>query len=119
MSVYILSPRVRSYIFNYMKENHIYFGYVPKSATFYTYIDNYCGEEEEVEKALKDIIENLEKDGVAKCEFTSSFMKSGRAQTLRIPSKYIKKYELYDKNNEVIVNNYNSIYIGKPVGYGI
>jgi hypothetical protein len=117
MSLYILNPRVRSYIFNYLKENHIYFGHVPKSATFSTYIDIYCGEE--VEKALKDIIENLKKDGVAKCEFTSSFMKSKHSQTLRITSKYIKKYELYNRNNDVIVDYYNSVYVGKSVGYEI
>lgn len=115
MSTYILNPKINSYIFNYMRDNHVFCNHVPKSATYSTISFNYEDMYDTVDDMLKRIIKNLEQKGVAAYKFAAWEMHSGRSQILRIPSKYIKKFERYDDNGEVIVDFYNKVFVGKAV----
>lgn len=115
MSTYFLNPKVRSYIFNYIRDNHIFCNHVPKSATYSTIGLNYEDMYDKVDDVLKRITKNLEQKGAAAYVFASWEMHSGRSQILRLPSKYIKKFERYDDNGEVIVDFYNKVFVGKAV----
>ncbi|MGE9547581.1 hypothetical protein [Snodgrassella sp. CS2] len=113
MSMYIISPRAKSFIFNYMRDNHVLWNHVPKNMTYSTISYYYENTFDIVDEMLKRIKDNLLENGVAAYEFSPWEMYSGHSQTLRIPNKYIKKFELYDKCDNV--DNYHRVYVGKAV----
>lgn len=125
IKTYVISYRVVSYIFEYMRVNYKYFSHIPEHVTYETACSRDIidvstvfrkqNEYDDVARVLDGIIKELASGKEAKYEFASCDTNSSKVETLVIPNKYITIYIDFNSLGLPKTGTENRVLIGKKL----